>query len=243
MNPISRLGPYLYAAAHAHNAVWELAATPRARRIAARDAAALCARFPSLADYRRLAAAARAALLPAYTDYTANVSPAPITIALELAVFLRVLRDQFRPRAVLDLGSGFSSYVLRAAPAPPAPLVYSVDDSRAWLDKTRAFLGARHVDADHLLTWEQLIAARASGSPPPFDLVLHDIATLDLRLERLDDVIGSCRPDGGLIVIDDMHVPSYRRAVLRALDRRGVRYFSLRAFTRKRLRYSYLALP
>src|SRR5438270_806362 len=81
----------------------------------------------------------------------------------------------------------------------------------------------------HLLTWDELAAARASASPPPrFDLVLHDIATLDQRLARLDDVISSCRRDGGLIVIDDMHVPSYRRAMLRALDHRGARYFSLR---------------
>src|SRR6266700_671195 len=137
MNAVARLGPYLYAAAHAHNAVWELASAPRARRIAASDAAALRARFPFLADYQRLASAARAALLPAYADYTANVSPAPITIALELAIFLRVVCEQLQPRAILDLGSGFSSYAFRASPVASA--VYSVDDSRAWLEETRAF--------------------------------------------------------------------------------------------------------
>jgi hypothetical protein len=35
-------------------------------------------------------------------------------------------------------------------------------------------------------------------------------------------------------------VPGYRRATLRALDRRGLTYFSLRLFTRRRLRYAYL---
>jgi predicted O-methyltransferase YrrM len=253
MNPIARIGPYLYAAAHAHNAVRELVAAPRARRIAARDAAELCARFPFLADYTRLAADARTALLPAYADYTASVSPAPITIALDLAVFLRVLCQQLQPRAILDLGSGFSSYVFRSAPPREAssgpPAIYSVDDSRAWLEKTRAFLAAHHLDAGQLATWDDLRAARATPSSPgpstpgPFDLVLHDIATLDLRLARLDDVIDSCRPGAGWIVIDDMHVPWYRRAVLRALEQRRVRHFSLRAFTRRRLRYSYLALP
>ncbi len=244
MNPLLRIGPYLYAAAHSYNALWELAGSGRARRIAERDGARLRRRFPFLASgaYAALSAPVAQRLAPAYADYTARVSPDPIALALPLAVFLGVLCEQLRPRRILDLGSGFSSYVFRAPataqPADAAPLVWSVDQSRAWLDKTRAFLAQHQADRPHLGTWDELTAT----TPAPFDLVLQDFATLDTRRRMLDRVVDLCRP-GGLIVIDDMHVPGYRHATLRALDRRGLGYFSLRLFTRKRLRYAYLVAP
>jgi predicted O-methyltransferase YrrM len=256
MNPLRRIGPYLYAATHSYQMVWELAASPRARRTAERDEARLRARFPFLASYPALAAPIARRLAPAYADYIANVSPDPIAISLPLAVFLAVICEQVRPGRILDLGSGFSSYVFRAHAASgvqqPAPTVDSIDQSQPWLDQTRAFLRRHdregHDDArrdgaveqlgQRLATWDQF----AATEHPPFDLILQDIATLDVRRQMLDRVLAACRP-GGMIVIDDMHVPGYRRAVLRALDRRGLSHFSLRAFTRKRLRYAYLVLP
>jgi predicted O-methyltransferase YrrM len=246
MNPLLRIGPYLYAAAHSYNALWELAGSPRARRIAERDAARLRQRFPFLGSYAKVSAAVAQRLTPAHADYTARVSPDPIALALPLAIFLGVLCEQLRPRRILDLGSGFSSYVFRAVAAVPAgtppagaaPVIYSIDQSRAWLDKTRAFLQHHGADAPHLATWDEF----AATTPAPFDMVLQDFATLDTRRRMLDRVVDLCGP-GGLIVIDDMHVPGYRRATLRALDRRGLDYFSLRLFTRKRLRYAYLVAP
>jgi predicted O-methyltransferase YrrM len=169
------------------------------------------------------------------------VSPDPISISLELAVFLRVVCDAELPRAILDLGSGFSSYVFRTyakeAKTDPRPVVHSIDHSREWLGETRRFLEPRGLDCRHLSTWNEFIAA----DKPSFDLVLVDIADLTTRLGMIDLVVGSCRP-GAMIIVDDMHVPGYRRAILRELDKRGLEHFSLRSFTKKRLRHSYLAL-
>jgi predicted O-methyltransferase YrrM len=237
MNPLLRIGPYLYAAAHSYNAVWELATAPRARRIAERDAARLRERFPFIASYAGVSAPVAQRLAPAYADYIARVSPDPIAIARPLATFLGVLCTELSPPRVLDLGSGFSSYAFRACSGAKAA-IWSIDQQRAWLDRTRGFLRRHGADTPHLATWDDFIAT----SPAPFDLVLQDFATLDVRLGMLDRVIDLCRP-GGLVVIDDMHVPGYRRATLRALDRRGLTYFSLRLFTRKRLRYAYLVAP
>lgn len=236
MSPLLRIGPYLYAAAHSYNALWELATSPRARRVAERDLARLRQRFLFLGSYAEVSAPVAQRLAPAYADYIARVSPDPIAIALPLATFLGVLCEQLRPPRILDLGSGFSSYAFRACSGSAD--VWSIDQSRAWLDKTRAFLGQHHADTPHLATWDDFIAT----SPAPFDLVLQDFATLNARLQMLDRVVDLCRP-GGLLVIDDMHVPGYRRATLRALDRRGLAYFSLRLFTRRRLRYAYLVAP
>ena len=248
MNPLLRIGPYLYAAAHSYNALWEVAGSPRARRIAARDAERLRQRFPFFDLYAEASAPVAQRLAPAYADYTSRVSPDPIAIALPLATFLGVLCEQLRPQHILDLGSGFSSYVFRSyvlrshggaqVQTGPAPAIWSVDQSRAWLDKTRTFLQRHGADTPHLATWDEF----TSAAPPPFDLVLQDFATLGDRQRMLDRVVDHCAP-GGLIVIDDMHVPGYRRATLRALDRRGLTYFSLRLFTRKRLRYAYLVAP
>jgi predicted O-methyltransferase YrrM len=237
MNPLLRIGPYLYAAAHSYNAVWELATAPHARRIAERDAARLRERFPFIASYAGVSAPVAQRLAPAYADYIARVSPDPIAIARPLATFLGVLCTELSPPRVLDLGSGFSSYAFRACSGATAA-IWSIDQQRAWLDRTRGFLRRHGADTPHLATWDDFIAT----SPAPFDLVLQDFATLDVRLGMLDRVIDLCRP-GGLVVIDDMHVPGYRRATLRALDRRGLTYFSLRLFTRKRLRYAYLVAP
>lgn len=245
MNPLLRIGPYLYAAAHSYNAVWELAVSPRARRIAERDAARLRQRFPFLASYSELGAPVTQRLAPFYADYTARVSPDPIAVALPLATFLGVLCEQLRPQRILDLGSGFSSYVFRAyarslSPTDPPRVVWSIDQSRPWLDKTRAFLRRHDADGPYLTTWDEFAAT--SPAPASFDLILQDFATLDARLAMLDRVVDLCRP-GTLIVIDDMHVPGYRRATLRALDRRRLDVFSLRLFTKKRLRYAYLVAP
>src|SRR5689334_15482328 len=114
MNPLLRVGPYLYSALHSYNAVWELALTPHARRVAKRDAGRLRGRFPFLEGYEASATAMRERLLPDYRTYTRNVSPDPIAISLELSVFLAVLCDRERPGAILDLGSGFSSFVFRS---------------------------------------------------------------------------------------------------------------------------------
>jgi predicted O-methyltransferase YrrM len=156
------------------------------------------------------------------------------------SVFLTTMCEQVRPRTILDLGSGFSSYVFRryahGVEQGEQPVVYSVDESGRWLEKTHAFLRRHELDDPNLSTWSEFQAT----NPPPFDLVLYDLATLEVRVKLLPAVLNFCRP-GGLIVIDDIHVPGYRRAIRRSLDRSAARNFSLRAFTRKRLRYAYLA--
>jgi predicted O-methyltransferase YrrM len=240
VNALRRLWPYVYGALHSYNAAWELARTPITRRTEHRDARRLVQRFPGLADYQGAAGAARARLVQEYDQYTRDVSPGAIAVALELAVFATVLCEIRRPRTILDLGSGFSSLVFRrfAQQQPePRPVVYSVDDSAPWLQLTGAFLSDRGLGTDHLMSLDEFRAT----SRPKFDLVLHDLGQFPTRVQTLPLVVDCCNP-GGVIVIDDMHVPGYRRAVLRTLDRLGLEWFSARQFTRKRLRHSYLAI-
>jgi predicted O-methyltransferase YrrM len=242
VNSLLRIGPFLYAALHSYNSLWELLLTPSERRIAERDADRLRSRFPFFAEYERVAAERRRALSAEHRSYTRTVSPDPIAISLELAVFAAVVCEATRPRAILDLGSGFSSYVFRSyaksTKTPPAPVVYSVDTSTEWLAETRRFLEDRGLDGHNLLAWDDFLGA----DKPRFDLVLVDMADLGTRVRMMDLVLESCAP-GGMIVVDDMHVPGYRRSILAELEKRRLEHFSLRSFTRKRLRYSYLIVP
>jgi predicted O-methyltransferase YrrM len=242
MNPLQRLGPYIYSTLHSYNSIWELMLTRSESQNAARDADRLRERHPFLANYPRMAETFRDDLLAHHRAYTSAISPDPIAVSLELAVFLAVVCEAARPRAILDLGSGFSSYVFRSyvkrVGGNSSPVVYSIDQSRRWLDETHRFLDARELDGTNLLTWDEFLAS----DRPRFDLVLQDIADLGTRVGMINRVIDECEP-GGMLVIDDMHVPGYRRAVLSELDRRGMSHFSLRAFTRKRLRYAYLVQP
>ena len=116
--------------------------------------------------------------------------------------------------------------------------MYSVDHTASWLGETRRFLETRGLDDRHLVAYDDFVAAEK----PPFDLVLQDMADLGTRLQMIDLLVASCRP-GGMIVVDDMHVPGYRRSVLCEVEGRGLEHFSLRSFTRKRLRHSYLIVP
>jgi len=241
MNLRHRLGPCAYAALHAPIMVRELMLSRSERRIAQHDAARLHVRLPFLQTYDQFASEYRHRLQRPYQDYTSRISPDPIAISLELATFLAVMCARCQPRSILDLGSGFSSFVFRtyAKELQPQTLVYSVDHSSIWLNTTRGFLHDRGLDCRGLLTWEAFVAVTER---PRFDLILQDMSDLESRCRQLDMIIEACSPTG-MIVMDDMHVPGYRRAILDDLDRHRLSYYSLRDFTRKRLRYAYLATP
>ena len=184
--------------------------------------------MPELAEYPALAAESRRVLEPYRREYLAGVSTDIMSISLELAVFLRVLCKVRNPRRIVDLGSGFSSFVLRhhAAETTPAPVVWSVDDSAAWLERTGEFLSAHDLPADNLTTWDAFIAR----SRDEFDLVLDDLGSPPTRTATLPSALRLIGSDG-IVVIDDMHKPWYRPYARRVVREAGLRYVSSRKLT------------
>ena len=159
--------------------------------------------------------------------------------SLELVGLLIGLVRGTAPAAVIDLGSGFTSYVLRAVAAQQAapPRVHSVDDSREWLEKTRGYLRAQGVTEDGLFAWPDFAPERRAGQ---YDLVVHDMGFMDTRFETLDQVVDLAKP-GGLVVLDDMHKADYRAKALARLVDRGLVPWSLRRITHDGLtRFAYL---
>ena len=71
-----------------------------------------------------------------YKFYVSHVSIAGYAISLEASKAILDLMVKYKPETILDLGSGWSSYLLRLKGAE----VWSVDTDKQWLEKTKVFL-------------------------------------------------------------------------------------------------------
>jgi len=203
------------------------------------DNSRLRERMPAFADYETLAAPIRRRLDPHHGAYIQHVSNDTMAASLPLSTFLEVMCRVIHPQRVVDLGSGFSSFVLRnyASHAPDPIEVHSVDDHGGWLEKTRQYLSRHKLSTENVWEWSAFIAA---ATPRSFDLVLHDMGSMEFRAETLPEVLTLGRP-GGYVVLDDVHKPAYRKRVHQVLSERGLNHLSLKQITvDNKARYSYL---
>lgn len=173
-----------------------------------------------------------------YEQYVSRISTDDSAISLELAIFLIVLCNATKPQRILDLGSGFSSFVFRRyqLSADPKPEVWSVDDCPHWLNRTRSFLYEHNLNAHKLLSWDSFQSKTVNN----YDLILHDLGTMDLRLETLEEVLGMVCPCG-LVILDDFHKPKYKQRLDDMISQFKFEIYNLGAFTMDKYgRYSAL---
>ena len=161
--------------------------------------------------------------------YVSTVSNQRMAISLELAGFLMIICETIRPRRILDLGSGFSSFVFRcyAKDKSPKPEVWSVDDSEEWLQKTSAFLALHGLTCERMITWNSF---RPREFEDAFDLILHDLGSMDLRKKTFGEVLYLSHPRG-LIILDDLHKQPYKLFVEVTLNQRGFRCLYMKSVT------------
>jgi predicted O-methyltransferase YrrM len=175
-------------------------------------------------------------------SYTSEVSTDAMAISLELAALLLTLCSYRQPDRVLDLGSGFSSVVLRKyAQEAPGSLVVTIDDDAEWLHKTRQYLEREGLPFGHLYSWDEFY--RRGRFPMGFDVVLHDLGSMDTRLAvipKVADLVAT----GGLLILDDFHKRRYRRQATSLLKARGFKVYSVRRYSLDYLhRFAALAVP
>jgi predicted O-methyltransferase YrrM len=202
------------------------------------DARRLKQKISQLHNYEKLADKIRSQLRPYYEEYISTMSTEAMAIGFESAVFLMMLCYVFTPKRILDLGSGFSSLVFRLymMDGKPTPSIWSVDDEQEWLETTRRFLTSNNLPSDNLVFWQTF----REKQHDPFDLVLHDLGGMKTRMETLKEALAFA-PQGGLVVLDDVHKHTYRSYAKRVLKELALTSYSLRAFTKDRLgRYSLL---
>lgn len=177
----------------------------------------------------------REALRPAYEQYIREVSSPDMAASLELATFLFVLCKANGYRKVVDLGSGFSSYVFRLYARETSGVeVISVDDDAQWLKRTKDFLVVHGLDTSGMMTIDQFISQNQDG----FDCILHDLNFVEERIKYVQRLLPMVRP-GGLMVLDDVHKPDYMLGTLEILSLAPGKIYSLSPATLDRYgRYS-----
>lgn len=205
-----------------------------------RDRQLLQARGLIPADYLTRRAQAARVLEAAYGEYVERVSTRKMAVSWETACLLYCLAGTIKPRAILDLGSGFSSYVLRtyAARAKHPCQVTSVDDDPHWLEQTRVYLQRHGLSAERLMLWTDF-AAQAPAEH--FELVFHDLGNMQTRLTALPVVLHCLHADG-VLVLDDMHKRRFRRQAERQARQGGWQVASAWSETRDSIgRFSEIA--
>jgi len=204
-----------------------------------RDDGTLRERIPALVEYEALAAVSRGKQAGHHAAYISSVSNDVMAASIELCAFMDVLCQISAPGRVADLGSGFSSFVLRsyAAAATTPCEVHSVDDHAGWLGRTKEYLEGHGLTADNLWHWPDFISQIEPGS---FDVVLHDMGSMEFRAESLSQVLTLVK-SGGHVILDDVHKPAYRKHVHSVLEAEGLEYLSLKKITGdSKARFAYL---
>jgi predicted O-methyltransferase YrrM len=127
-------------------------------------------------------------------------------ISFEASLYLRSLCAEITPKKVYDLGSGWSSFLLRTL-LPEAHIV-SVDMKEEWLQKSIDFCTSQGVSSTGFTVWskiqEEFASHRSTG-----DLVLHDMGGKCAREETMGEAFDLVAPHG-TIVLDDMHKDRFR---------------------------------
>ena len=166
------------------------------------------------------------AMRTAYLEYVKDVSKPEWAISWQLACFLDKTLKQLKPKRILDLGSGFSSFVFRSNCAE----VVSADKDPTWLERTREFLVKHKLNTDNVVEGFEGIAG-------DFDLILLDYAIED-RVKLFEFV----REHAKVIVLDDMHFKLYREEVAKFFKDDLV--FDLKEETMDTFgRYSWMIVP
>ncbi len=197
-------------------------------------------KIPWLDDYDFKKVDPRAILKKVYQEYVNSVSTPDKAISIELAYLLWFILKTTRPKLVIDLGSGFSSYLFRyyqSIVPGEGCRVFSCDDNEQWLDRTASFLQSKNLPISGLLLWDHFLAEHSHERP---DLILHDLGYMPVRIKTLPRSLDLCSPQT-IAIIDDIHKTQMRHAVLSQLGERGMQAYDLTRFTYDRYgRYAWM---
>lgn len=128
--------------------------------------------------------------------------------------------SETRPRLrVLDLGSGFSTIVLRYFmqalwPSRESWEVWTTDTNWRWLGTTLFELEELGLDTRHMLHHELLMQLPPRLVRGSFDLVFVDLAETSRRIMQIE-LFQQMRTPHGVVILDDWHMEHYRTQAAR----------------------------
>ena len=197
-------------------------------------------RFPQFMAYHEQINEIRNEILPYYEQYISSISNAIMALSLDLSILILFLCNMQKPKRILDLGSGFSSFLFNyySTRVNPKPLIWSVDDNPEWLVKTDKFLKSYNLKPDNLISWEDF----SKNKYEQFDLVLHDLGSMQLRQETLTNIIPLVNHEG-ILILDDMHLIPYGPFARKVVKNLGLEYYNLKYYTKDKFnRFAYLVV-
>jgi hypothetical protein len=152
-----------------------------------------------------------------FKEYITVVSKGSMAASWEFVSLLVRLLSTGAFGSVVDIGSGFTSYTTRywRQHANASLKVASVDDSSAWLEKTRAYLIHKGLPGDQLFLEQNYIE---NGSRPRADLLIYDYSLFDQRTLFLPQIEHFISP-GSIILFDDYQLRPDTARYHSALDK------------------------
>lgn len=174
-----------------------------------------------------------------YSRYTTSISSAEMAVSLELCACLYSFCYILKPSKILDMGSGLSSFIFRTYQKEVSNVsVFSIDDNKEWLDKTRQFLFTHDLNTENIYSLHEFSVMQESS----FDLLFHDLNFVEERIKHVDELAG--RASGkAFLIFDDVHKGHYYSALIKKLKLNNLSYFSLKKYTLDKFnRFSILAV-
>lgn len=158
--------------------------------------------YPEFSDINTQINDGREKLNAAYIYYKTNISIGNSAASIETAALLDLFARNTGATRILDLGSGFSSYVLRKyqKDCPNEVDVWSVDSDQMWLEKTKEYLHQNELNTNNMFHWDQFVK-QFNGK---FDLVFLDMRPISARVEWIERLHNALNING-LLIVDDVH--------------------------------------
>jgi SAM-dependent methyltransferase len=155
------------------------------------------------------------ALMEPYIDYCRNVSRFGMPVSIQTAALFAYVCCETKATRILDLGSGFTSYISHVL----SDEAVSVDDSREWLDRTGSFLDGYKVGSDGLMLWDDWQASPGG----PYQVVIHDFASGATREASMSTAV-QVLAERGVVIFDDANHETHHAEMLRVADAAGLRF-------------------
>ncbi len=170
--------------------------------------------FPFLKNYNSRFSAVSYEIQQTYSDYVTNISSVDMAVSIESAIFLKIFLEHLQPKSILDLGSGFSSYIFRQYAKDSLPreiTVVSVDDSAEWIARTEQFLTEKQLDAGNLISWDEFTRQKSLTG---FDIIFHDLGSMETRMIALKWILeNKVLTKDSLLILDDVHKKEYQHFI------------------------------
>jgi len=143
--------------------------------------------------------------------YTSIYSNKVMAISSELTNYLWYYLVNNKPTKILDLGSGFSSWLFRfyQKEINQNAIITTVDTSKTWLDTTKLFLERSKLNTDNLYLFDDFIELKKYKQ----DLILYDMDATSNRFSRFPEILTYKRKNG-VMIVDDMHNIEYHNSVI-----------------------------